>query len=95
MSAQPHGHAGASPEIPRTPDGIAAALSASRRTQFRVELGRTAAGEAFERLLDVWWCRATLDRRGGREARTAAARTGALPLGSWDSLRSRRGNRRG
>ncbi|MFF0392354.1 hypothetical protein ACFYS8_27210 [Kitasatospora sp. NPDC004615] len=95
MSAQPHDYTGASPGIPRTPDGIAAALSPSRRMQFRVELGRTATGEAFERLLEVWWCRATLDRRGGREARTAAARAGTFPLGSWDSLQSRRANREG
>ncbi|BAJ27738.1 hypothetical protein KSE_19135 [Kitasatospora setae KM-6054] len=95
MSAQPHQHADIRPEIPRTPDGIAAALLPSRRMRFRVELGGTATGEAFERLLEVWWCRATLDQRGGREARSAAARAGTLPLGSWDSLRSRREKREG
>lgn len=90
MSAQPVHYVGQPPVVPRDPDGIVGALSGARRMAFYQELGHVRTGEAFERLLDVWWCRATSDSRPGREARVRAAREGTLPTTTWDEIARRR-----
>ncbi|MHA6757077.1 hypothetical protein [Streptacidiphilus sp. PAMC 29251] len=90
MSAQPVHYAAGSPQIPRDPDGIASALSGARRMAFYQELGHIRSGEEFERLLDVWWCRAANDSRPDREARLRAARTGTLATTTWDDIARRR-----
>ncbi|MFI9331981.1 hypothetical protein ACIGZJ_31120 [Kitasatospora sp. NPDC052868] len=76
--------------LPRTPDAIAAALGPERRTQLWAELGRAPTGAAFERLLDVWACRARLDQRPDRAERADAARTGRLPTTTWEEIRRAR-----
>jgi hypothetical protein len=63
VSAQPVHYADQPAAITRDPDGIASALSGARRMAFYQELGHVRTGEAFERLLDGWWCRATSDSR--------------------------------
>ncbi|MFB7382069.1 hypothetical protein ACFC26_44020 [Kitasatospora purpeofusca] len=86
MSAQPHHYSSEPPGIRRTPDGIAAALTPARRMQFRAELGRISNGAAFERLLDIWVCRARLDQRPDRAERVRAARAGTLRTVTWDEI---------
>ncbi|MEO3857798.1 hypothetical protein [Acrocarpospora sp. B8E8] len=48
------------PRVPRTADGIAAALSGSRRMEFYRQLG-TAPLEQVETILRRWWGEAMLD----------------------------------
>lgn len=86
MSARPHHCSSELPGIRRTPDGIAAALTPARRRQFRAELGRISSGAAFERLLDIWVCRARLDQRPDRAARVGAGRAGTLRTVTWDEI---------
>lgn len=90
VSAQPVHYADQPAAITRDPDGIASALSGARRMAFYQELGHVRTGEAFERLLDVWWCRATSDSRPDREARLQAAREGTLPTTTWAEIARRR-----
>ena len=46
--------------VPRTPDGIAAALQGGRRMEFYRELGQ-APIDQVEQVLIRWWCEAEMD----------------------------------
>ncbi|GAA1229756.1 hypothetical protein GCM10009665_20230 [Kitasatospora nipponensis] len=76
--------------VPRTADGIAAALSGARRMAFYRELGQAPIGQA-EQVLTRWWCEAELDADPEQDRIIAAARAGTLPTVSMaDVLRLRR-----
>ncbi|MEV5410264.1 hypothetical protein AB0K60_15685 [Thermopolyspora sp. NPDC052614] len=61
MTAQPvHSSGPEEPRVPRTVDGIAAALSPAKRMDFYRQLG-TARLEQAEAVLRRWWCEAMLD----------------------------------
>lgn len=89
LSTQHH-PAGERPSSSRTPAGIDAALSTGRSARFREELGRTATGGDFERLLGLWMCRARLDQRPDRAEKVSAARAGELPTTTWDEVQRQR-----
>lgn len=90
MSAQPvHYHHKHAERVPRTADGIAAALSAPRRMEFYRELG-TAPLERVEAVLRRWWCEAMLDTDPNGDRLTAAALDGTLPKVSVASVLARR-----
>ncbi|MDH6113407.1 hypothetical protein P3T36_001714 [Kitasatospora sp. MAP12-15] len=90
MSAQPIHHHQPQPRVPRTPDGIAEALSGARRMEFYRELGH-APIDQVEQVLNRWWCEAELDADPEQERIIAAARAGTLPTGTMaDVLRLRR-----
>lgn len=79
MSAQPiHPHPG-QPRVPRTIDGIAAALSPARRMEFYRQVGQAEAGEQLQHVVATWWGEAMLDTDPQREQIIAAARAGTLP----------------
>ncbi|WP_245880820.1 hypothetical protein [Streptomyces zhaozhouensis] len=75
--------------MPRTADGIAAALSPARRMEFYRELG-TAQLDQAEAVLRRWWCEAMLDADPEGDRLTAAALDGTLPLASVSSVLARR-----
>ncbi|MDT0310251.1 hypothetical protein RM780_25335 [Streptomyces sp. DSM 44917] len=84
---EPHGDP--RERVPRTADGIAAALSPARRMEFYRELG-TAPLEKAEAVLRSWWCEAMLDTDPEADRVTAAALDGTLPLASVASVLARR-----
>jgi hypothetical protein len=94
MSVQPvhHPH---QPRVPRTIDGIAAALSPSRRMAFYREVGQAEAGEQLQHVVATWWGEAMLDTDPDRERITAAANAGTLTTVSWDQVHRRRRERAG
>ncbi|KAB8160223.1 hypothetical protein FH609_028390 [Streptomyces sp. 3MP-14] len=75
--------------VPRTADGIAAALSPARRMEFYRELG-TAPLDNVEAVLRRWWCEAMLDTDPDGDRITTAALDGTLPLTSVSSVLTRR-----
>ena len=78
------------PRVPRTPDGIAAALSGARRMEFYRELGQAEIGQV-EQVLNRWWCEAELDTDPEQDRIIAAARAGTLPTSTMaDVVRLRR-----
>lgn len=90
--AQPtpsHGTGDTEERVPRTADGIAAALAPARRMEFYRELG-TSPVERVEAVLRRWWCEAMLDTDPQGERITAAAMQGTLPLSTMDDVAARR-----
>ncbi|WP_441247957.1 hypothetical protein [Kitasatospora sp. McL0602] len=78
------------PRVPRTLDGIAAALQGGRRMEFYRELGQASIDQA-EQVLNRWWCEAEMDTDPEQDRIIAAARTGALPTVTMaDVVRLRR-----
>jgi hypothetical protein len=75
--------------VPRTAEGIAAALTPARRTEFHRELG-TAPPDKREAVLRRWWCEAMLDTDPEGDRITAAALDGTLPLVRVASVVARR-----
>ena len=75
--------------IPRTADGIGAALAPARRMEFYRELGR-APVERVEAVLRRWWCEAMLDNDPEGERIIAAALDGTLPLSTMEDIAARR-----
>ncbi|GAA1023339.1 hypothetical protein Aple_084320 [Acrocarpospora pleiomorpha] len=74
------GHETPEPRVPRTADGIAAALSGSRRMEFYRQLGTAPMGQV-EAVLRRWWAEAMLDSDPAvkdveRELRQGRARAG-------------------
>ncbi|MER5641891.1 hypothetical protein ABT095_33765 [Kitasatospora sp. NPDC002227] len=94
MSVQPVHH---QPEdrVPRTPDGIAAALRGDRRMAFYRELGQAEIGQEVEQVLITWWCEAMLDTDPEQDRIIAAARAGTLPTSSMEEVFRRRRERGG
>ena len=88
MTAQPiHPH---EPErVPRNTEGIAAALSDERRTEFYREL-LAAAPEEAKGILQRWWCEAMLDTDPAGDRLTVAALDGTLPTTAVADLVARR-----
>lgn len=88
MTAQPiHPH---DPDrVPRTAQGIAAALSAERRTVFCEEL-MAATPEEAAAVLRRWWCEAQLDTDPAGDRLTAEALAGTLPTTTVADLIERR-----
>ncbi|MGV9325947.1 hypothetical protein [Streptosporangium sandarakinum] len=79
MSAQPaHLRVPGEPRVPRTVDGIAAALH-GRRMEFCRELGQVPLGRA-EAVLCRWWCEGMLDIDPGADRIREAALEGALAI---------------
>ncbi|MFJ9847231.1 hypothetical protein ACIRYZ_43770 [Kitasatospora sp. NPDC101155] len=90
MSVQPVYHPPQQPRVPRTLDGIAAALQGGRRMEFYRELGRANIDQA-EQVLNRWWCEAELDTDPDQDRIIAAARNATLPTATMaDVLRLRR-----
>ncbi|MEV1006611.1 hypothetical protein [Streptomyces sp. NPDC049881] len=91
MSVQPvhRDQAGDGERVPRTIDGIAGALTASRRMEFYRQLG-TAPLEQAEAVLRHWWCEAMLDTDPDGDRITVATLDGTLPLASVQSVLARR-----
>ncbi|MFF4385111.1 hypothetical protein [Kitasatospora sp. NPDC001547] len=91
MSVQPvHHPPQPQPRVPRTPDGIAAALQGGRRMEFYRELGQAPIDQAVA-VLNRWWCEAEMDSDPDQDRVIAAARNGTLPTGTMaDVLRLRR-----
>jgi hypothetical protein len=74
--------------VPRTADGIGAALSLVRRMEFYRELG-TSRVERVEAVLRRWWCEAMFDTDPQGERITAAALDGTLPLSTCGQAATR------
>jgi hypothetical protein len=90
MSVQPVYHHPQQPRVPRTPDGIAEALSGARRMAFYRELGQAPIDQA-EQVLNRWWCEAEMDADPEQDRLIAAARAGTLPTVTMaDVVRLRR-----
>jgi hypothetical protein len=90
--AQPTPSQGMAPieeRVPRTADGIAAALIPARRMEFYRQLG-TSPVERVEAVLRRWWCEAMLDTDPQRERIRAAVMEGTLPLSTMDDIAARR-----
>jgi hypothetical protein len=75
--------------VPRTADGIAAALIPARRMEFYRELG-TSPVHRVEEILRRWWCEAMLDTDPQGERLAAAAMEGTLPLSTMAEVTARR-----
>ena len=93
--AQPtpsHGTAHTGERVPRTADGIAAALTPARRMEFYRELATTPV-ERVEAVLRRWWCEAMLDTDPQGDRITAAALAGTLPLSTMEDIAARRRER--
>ncbi|WP_327071870.1 hypothetical protein [Kitasatospora sp. NBC_01302] len=90
MSVHAVHHHPPQPRVPRTPDGIAAALSGARRMEFYRELGQADIDRA-EQVLNRWWCEAEMDADPEQDRIIAAARAGTLPTTTMaDVVRLRR-----
>ena len=90
MSAQPvHPHVPEESRVPRTVDGIAAALQGSRRMEFYRELGTAPLDEA-EAILRRWWCEAMLDTDPRSDQIRKAALDGTLPVSTLEEILARR-----
>ncbi|MFD7590656.1 hypothetical protein ACFV84_35060 [Kitasatospora sp. NPDC059811] len=94
MSIQPVHH-DPDPRVPRTIDGIAAALSGARRMAFYREVGQAQAGEELQHVVATWWGEAMLGTDPDGERVIAAANAGTLPTVSWDQIHRRRRERGG
>ncbi len=89
MTAQPvHPHP-PQDRVPRTVDGIAAALAPARRMEFYRQLG-TAPLDQAEAVLRRWWCEAMLDTDPDGDRLTEAALNGTLPTASVADVIARR-----
>ena len=75
------GHDAPEPRVPRTADGIANALSGSRRMEFYRELG-TAPMDKAEAVLRRWWCEAMLDTDPAAKEIERELREGRAPAGT-------------
>lgn len=75
--------------MPRTVDGIAAALQGGRRMEFYRELG-TAPLDQAEAILRRWWCEAMLDTAPEADQIRKAALDGTLPVVTMDDVLTRR-----
>ncbi|MFJ9846327.1 hypothetical protein ACIRYZ_38985 [Kitasatospora sp. NPDC101155] len=93
MSVQPVHHP--EPRVPRTIDGIAAALAPARRMAFYREVGQAEAGGELQQVVATWWGEAMLDTDPDRERIIAAANAGTLPTTSWEQIYRRRRERGG
>ena len=82
----------AADRVPRTADGIGAALAPARRMEFYRELG-TAPVERVEAVLRRWWCEAMLDTDPEGERILVAALDGTLPLSTMEDVKERRRQR--
>lgn len=91
MSVQPahYHHPEGGERVPRTADGIAAALAPARRMEFYRELG-TASVDRAEAVLRRWWCEAMLDTDPDGDRITAAALNGTLPTTTVEDVLARR-----
>ncbi|MEV6159277.1 hypothetical protein AB0L53_53985 [Nonomuraea sp. NPDC052129] len=90
MSAQPlRPHVPGEPRVPRTVDGIAAALQGGRRMEFYRELG-TAPLDQAEAVLRRWWCEAMLDTDPEADQIRKAALEGTLPVTTLAVILDRR-----
>ncbi|MFJ6747432.1 MULTISPECIES: hypothetical protein [unclassified Streptomyces] len=90
MSAQPlHPH-DPTPRVPRTINGIADALSGSRRMEFYRAIGEAEAGPELEHAIATWWGQAMLESDPSREKLVAAAEAGTLPTTTWEEISRRR-----
>ncbi|MEV7602958.1 hypothetical protein AB0O91_36890 [Kitasatospora sp. NPDC089797] len=94
MSAQPV-HNAPHPRVPRTIDGIAAALSPARRMAFYREVGQAEAGQDLQHVVATWWGQAMLDTDPDGERIIAAADAGTLATVSWEQVYRRRRERGG
>ncbi|MFD9453434.1 hypothetical protein ACFWBC_10130 [Streptomyces sp. NPDC059985] len=89
MTAQPiHPH-DPDPRVPRNANGIAEALSGTRRVEFLRQL-LAAAPEEAEAVLRRWWCDAMLDTDPTGDRITAAALDGTLATTPVADLIARR-----
>jgi hypothetical protein len=88
----PHGTEHTRERVPRTADGIAAALAPARRMDFYRELG-TSPVESVEAVLRRWWCEAMPDTDPQGERIAAAATEGTLALSTMDDIVVRRRER--
>ncbi|MFJ9695715.1 hypothetical protein [Kitasatospora sp. NPDC101183] len=76
--------------MPRTPDGIAEALTGAHRMAFYRELGQ-APIDRVEQVLNRWWCEAEMDADPEQDRVIASARAGTMPTGTMaDVFRLRR-----
>jgi hypothetical protein len=75
--------------VPRTADGIAAALTPARRMEFYRELGISPV-HRVEAILRRWWCEAMLDADPQGEHLAAAAMEGTLRLSTMAEVVARR-----
>lgn len=74
------------PVVPRTLDGIAAALPAAERMELYREVGTADLGEV-EAVLGGWWAKAMLHATPGESDRLyQAAQSGTLPLTSLSDI---------
>ena len=90
MSARPvHAHVPEASRVPRTVDGIAAALEGARRMEFYRELGTSPLDRA-EEVLRRWWCEAMLDTDPETDRIRHAALDGVLPVATLADVIARR-----
>ncbi|WP_219505306.1 hypothetical protein [Nonomuraea ceibae] len=82
------------PVVPKTADGIAAALSPARRMEFYRQLGTAPLGQV-EAVLRRWWCEAVLDADPRAEHVYHAAISGNLAKTTLDEITARRAERQG
>ncbi|WP_327075520.1 hypothetical protein OG196_43095 (plasmid) [Kitasatospora purpeofusca] len=79
MSAAPvHGHHDGRKPVPRTQDGVAAALPSAQRMEFYREMGE-ADDETIGGVLRRWWLRAELYRDPEGDRIHTAVQTGTTP----------------
>ena len=92
MTAQPeHPHAPETePGIPRTINGIADALTATRRMEFYRAVGQAEAGPELQHVIATWWGQAMLDTDPERARIIEAVHAGTLPTVTMAEVLRRR-----